>query len=188
MSATTELRRGMIIEYNGEPHLLMEKEFKAMGKGAAFNRCRLKNIKSGKFFDVVFKSGEKVEELDVESKSMQFVYIDGSDAYFMDQETFEQISLPLDSIPGKTDYLHTEAKYIMSFYNGEVIYVQLPQKMTLQIVDTYDAVKGDTATNASKEATLETGLKVQVPLFIKNGEMIVINTETGTYFSKAQSA
>jgi len=185
MAGTTDLYRGMIIEYNGEPHILMEKEFKAMGKGSAFNRCRLKNIKTGKFFEAVFKSGEKVEELDVETRTMQFVYIDGSDAYFMDQETYEQTSLPLNSIPGGTYYLHTEAKYIMSFYNGEIIYVQLPQKLTLVITDTFDAVKGDTATNASKEATLETGAKVQVPLFIKRGDKIIINTETNTYFSKA---
>jgi len=184
MADTTEIYRGMIIKFNAEPHIVVDKEFKAMGKGSAFNRCRLKNIKTGKFFEQVFKSGEKVEELDVETKSMQFVYIDGTDAYFMDQETFEQISLSIDTIPGGTNYLHTEAKYIMTFYEGEVIYVQLPQKITLQVIDTYAAVKGDTATNASKEATLETGVKIQVPLFIKNGDKIIVNTETETYFSK----
>lgn len=184
MAGTTELRRGMIIEFNGEPHILVEKEFKAMGKGSAFNRCRLKNIRTGKFFEQVFKSGEKVEELEVETKTMQYVYIDGSDAYFMDPETYEQMSLNLDTIPGGTDYLHESGKYIMTFYEGKVIYVQLPQKMTLEITDTYDAVKGDTATNASKEATMETGLKIQVPLFIKKGDRIVVNTENGTYFSK----
>jgi len=185
MAGTFELRRGMIIEFNGEPHIIVEKEFRSSGKGSSLNRCRLKSIRSGKFFDQVFKAGEKVEELEVDTRTMQYVYIDGTEAYFMDPETFDQISLSVDNIPGGTDFLHTESKYIMTFYEGKVIYVQLPQKMTLQVTDTYDVVKGDTATNASKEATLETGVKVQVPLFIKKGDVIIINTETGTYFSKA---
>lgn len=184
MAGTTELYKGMIIEFNGEPHVMVEKEFRSSGKGASMNRCKLKNIKSGKFFEHSFKSGDKVEELDVETKSMQYVYKDSDQVTFMDQETFDQITISIEMIPGGTDYLHEDSKYIMTFYEEQVIFVQLPQKMTLQIIDTFDAVKGDTATNASKEATLETGVKIQVPLFIKNGERIVINTDTNTYFSK----
>lgn len=184
MAGTTELYRGMIINFNNEPHILIEKEFYSPGKGGAFNRCRLKNIKNGKFFYHVFKSGEKVDELDIQTKTMQFIYTEGSDAYFMDPDSYEQIALPLDQIPNGSDFLHTDAKYIMSFYEGDVIYVQLPQKITLAVTETPDAVKGNTATNASKDATLETGAHVQVPLFIKGGDKIIINTESGTYFSK----
>jgi len=184
MADTTELRRGMIIRFNNEPHILIDKEFYSPGKGGAFNRCRLRSIKSGKIFYHVFKSGEKVEELDVETRNMQFLYADESNGYFMNPETFEQITVPLDIIPGKTDYLHTDAKYIMSVFEEEVIYVQLPAKVSLIVTETTDAVKGNTATNASKEATVETGLKVQVPLFIKQGDKIIINTDTGAYFSK----
>lgn len=184
MAGTTELTRGMIIEFNKEPHILIEKEFYSPGKGGAFNRVRLKSIKTGKIFNHVFRSGEKVEELDIESKTMQYSYIEGSSAVFMDPETYDMVNVSLDLINGETNFLHEDAKYIISFYEGNPIYVQIPQKITLKIIDTFDAVKGDTATNASKEATLETGFKVQVPLFIKNGERIVINTDSGTYFSK----
>jgi len=185
MSATSELYRGMIIEFNNEPHILIEKEFRAMGKGSAFNRVKLKSIKSGKFVNHVYKSGEKVEELDVSTTNMQFLYADSENAYFMNPETYDQSTVSLDIIPGGTDYLQTEAKYVMSFYEDQVIYVQLPGKIALTIIEAPDAVKGDTANNATKEVTMETGLKVKVPLFIKNGEKILINTETNEYYSKA---
>lgn len=185
MAATTELYRGMIISFNNEPHILIEKEFRAMGKGSAFNRVKLKNIKSGKFVNHVYKSGEKVEELDVSTTNMQYLYADNESAYFMNPDTYDQTTVSLDIIPGRTDYLHTDAKYVMSFFEDQVIYVQLPGKIALTITDAPDAVKGDTANNALKEATLETGVKVKVPLFIKNGEKIWVNTETNEYYSKA---
>lgn len=184
MADTTELRRGMIIRYNNEPHILVEKEFRSMGKGAAFNRVKLKNIKTGKFVNQVFKSGEKVEELDVTTMNMQYLYADGTNGYFMNPLNYEQISVSLDLIPGGTDYLHADAKYIMSVFEDKVIYVQMPPKIALIVTETADAVKGNTATNASKEAVLETGVKIQVPLFIKTGDKIIVNTDTGTYFSK----
>ncbi len=184
MADTTEIRKGMIIRFNNEPHIVIEKEFYSPGKGGAFNRCKLKNIRTGKFVNQVFKSGEKVEELDVQTRNMQFLYADDSSGYFMSPETFEQITVSLDLIPGGTDWLHADAKYVMTIFEDEVIYVQLPAKISLIVTETSDAVRGDTATNASKEAILETGVKVQVPLFIKQGDKIIINTDTGTYFSK----
>ncbi len=185
MGFTTDLSRGMIIKYNNEPCIIIDKEFYSPGKGGAFNRVRLKNIKTGKYVNTVFKSGEKVEELDVRNMTVQYLYADDNFGYFMNPTSFDQINVSLDIIPGKTDYLHESGKYIATIYEEEVIYIQLPAKLTLVVTDTFDAVKGDTATNASKEAVLETGVKVQVPLFIKNGDKIIINTETGTYFSKA---
>jgi len=184
MADTTELYRGMIIKWNGEPHILIEKEFYSPAKGGAFNKVRLQNIKNRKFYNTTFKSGEKVEELDIETKNMQFAYVDGDSAVFMDPETYDQMYVKMDMIPNGTDYLHADGKYIMSIYEGEVIYVQLPQKITLTVTDTTDAVKGNTVNNAMKDAILETGAKVQVPMFIKNGDRIIVNTETGTYFSK----
>ena len=174
MADTTELRRGMIISFNNEPHILIEKEFRSMGKGSAFNRVKLKSIKTGKFVNHVYKSGEKVNELDVTTTNMSFLYSDNENAYFMNPETYDKTSVALDLIPGGTDYLQTEAKYVMSFYDDQVIYVQLPGKIALTIIDAPDAVKGDTANNATKEVTLETGVKVKVPLFIKNGERIFL--------------
>lgn len=184
MAGTTELYRGMIILFNKEPHVLIEKEFYSPGKGGAFNRTRLQNIKSGKIVNHIFKSGEKVEELDVSTKTVQFVYVDGESAVFMDPATYDQIYISMDLIPGRTDWLHGDGKYVAKIYEGEVIYLQLSPKLTLEVTDTFGAVKGDTAGNAMKEATLETGAKVKVPLFIKNGDKIIVNTDEGAYFAK----
>ena len=184
MTDTTELYRGMIMRFNGEPHVLIEKEFYSPAKGSAFNKCKLKNIKTGKVYHQIFKSGEKVDELEVQTRNMQFLYADETDAYFMSNETFEQIGVNLDLIPERTGYLHQDAKYTMSIFEDQVITVQLPPKISLIVTETSDVVKGNTVSNASKEATMETGLKVQVPLFIKTGDKLIINTDSGTYFSK----
>jgi elongation factor P len=181
---TNDLYKGVILNYNNEPHVLVDKEFYKPGKGSSFTKVRLQNIRTGKLINDVFKSGAKIETLEVETKSMQYMYQDGSMAYFMNPKTFDQIQIELDSIPNKTDYLHEKGNYIMTFYEGSVIYVQIPVKLGLLVTETPDAVKGDTATNAYKEAILETGAKVMVPLFIKNGDRIIINTETNTYYSK----
>ena len=185
MAGTTELRRGMIIMHNGEPCILIEKEFYSPGKGAAFNRCKLKSIKTRKITSEVIKSGTKVDELDVISKTVSFLYEDGINAYFMDPETFEQYDILLSEIQGGKSFLYTEGKYIITLYEGKPIYLQIPAKITLTVVSTPEGVKGDTVSNATKEAELETGLVVQVPLFIKNGDKIVVNTEEQTYYSKA---
>ena len=184
MAFTSEITRGMIINFNNEPHVLIAKEFYSPGKGGAFTRTKLKNIKTGKILNHVFKSGEKLDQLDIETKTMQFLYADENDSYFMDPETFEQLTISLDMIDGGTDFLHTEGKYIIIIYEGEAISVQMPAKIALIVNETSDAVKGNTSGNATKEAILETGAKVYVPLFIKTGERVVINTETRQYVSK----
>ena len=184
MAFTTDIRKGMIIKYNNEPYILIDKEFYSPGKGGAFTRTKIKNIKTGKILNQVFKSGEKIEELDVETKTMQFLYIDGSEAYFMDPVTFEQLSVPTDLIDKGTDYLHSEAKYIVIIYEGSAISVELPAKISLTVIETSDAVKGNTSGSATKEAILETQAKVYVPLFIKQNDKVIINTETGLYVSK----
>jgi elongation factor P len=184
MGFTNELKRGIIIDFNKEPHLLIEKEFYSPGKGAAFTRTKLKNVKTGKIINQVFKSGEKVDELDIETKTMQFLYADDTHGYFMDPETFDQLSVALDMIDGGTSFLHTAGKYILICYEGDAISVQLPSKLGLEVVETSEANKGNTSGNATKDAILETGYKAQVPLFIKQGERVIINTETGTYVSK----
>lgn len=184
MAFTNEITRGMIIKFNNEPHVIVEKEFYKPGKGGAFNRTRLKSIKSGKFFNQIFKSGEKVEEIEVDTKTVQFLYNDDRTVYLMDSSTFEQLEYPLSEVPYETDFLHTEAKYIVSVYEGKIIYLQMPQKITLEVIEAYDAVKGDSSSNPQKEVTVETGAKINVPMFIKKGDKIVINTETRGYFSK----
>lgn len=184
MAMTTDIYRGQIIKFNNEPHIVIDKEFYSPGKGGAFNRTRLQSIKTGKIVNHIFKSGEKIEELDVTTKTVQFSYVDGEIAIFMDPETFDQININMELIPGKTDFLHPDAKYIAKIYEDEVIYLQLPAKITLTVTETPDGVRGDTATNAMKDAIVETGAKIKVPLFIKNGDRIVINTDEWSYFSK----
>ncbi len=184
MALTSEITRGMVIKYNNEPHIVIEKEFYSPGKGGAFTRTKIKNIKTGKILNQVFKSGEKLDQLDIETKTMQYLYEDGSDAYFMDPISFDQLTVSLDMIDGRSNWLHPDGKYIIIIYEGQAISVQLPAKITLQVTETSDAVKGNTSGSATKDAVLETGVKVQVPLFIKPNEKIVVNTETLSYVSK----
>lgn len=184
MGFTTDVTRGAIIRYNNEPWVIVDKEFYSPAKGAAFNKTKLKNIKTGKIVAQTFRSGEKLEELDTETKTMQFLYFDERDAYFMDPVSFDQVNIKLDEIPGEKNYLHTDGKYIMLIYEGEVISVQMPQKLSLIVTETGEGAKGNTATGAMKEATVETGLVINVPLFIKQGDKIVVSTESNTYFSK----
>lgn len=186
MAYTSNINKGMYIDFNGEPHVIIEKVFYSPGKGAAFNRTKLKSLRSGKIVSQVFKSGEKVDEIVVDTKTMQFIYIDGDKAVFMDPQTYDQVSVPLNTIDGEESYLHTEAKYVMISYDGEVLSVQLPKKIVLEVAKTSGATKGNTATNATKEAEMETGVKIQVPLFVKEGDKIEINTESESYVAKAE--
>lgn len=186
MGFTTNIARGMYVMFNNEPYVIIDKEFYSPGKGAAFNRTKLKSLKTGKIINQVFKSGEKVDEIVVDTKTMQFIYIDGDKAYFMDPQTYEQIFIPVSVIDGGTTYLHPDAKYVTISYEGEVLSIQLPKKIVLQVTSTSGATKGNTATNATKEAEFETGLKIQVPLFVKEGDKIEINTEMNSYVSKAE--
>jgi len=174
----------MYIEFKGEPHVVIEHLFTTQGRVSAFNKVKLKSLISGKVIAHVFKATEKVEELVVESRTMQFIYVDGEEAYFMDPKTFEQISIPLGSIDKGGDYLHAEAKYVTMFYEDAPISVGLPPSIALEVVDTTDAVKGNTSGGATKVAKLETGVEIQVPLFIKVGNKVVVNTESGSYIEK----
>ncbi len=185
MALTSNLKRGMYIKYKGEPHLIIEYLFTRKGRGGAFNKVKLRSLMSGRVISETFKSNQKVEEIDVEMRTMQFIYINGDEAVFMDPKSFEQINVSLGIIDGGKNYLHSDAKYVMVFYNDQVINVKLPPSIVLEVTKTTDAVKGNTTSSAMKDAIVETGLKVQVPLFIKVNDKVVINTETGQYIEKA---
>jgi len=178
--------KNMIIKFNNDPYIVIDKEFYAPAKGGSFTRTKMKNLKTGQVINRTFRTGEKLEELTVETRNMQFVYNDEKNAYFMDRQTFEQTQIPMNMIEGGKNFLHSEEKYLVMYLDEKPISVQLPPKVSLMITETSKGFRGDTATNATKEATVETGFKLQVPLFIKEGEKIIINTETGTYFSKAE--
>ena len=175
----------MYILFKGEPHIVLERQMTSQGRVAAFKKTKLKSLVTGKVLDQTFKSTDKVEEIDVQTKTMQYIYVDGNEAYFMDPNTFEQISVSLDLIDGGTSYLHPDAKYVMMFYDGNPLSVNLPPSITLEVTKTTGAVKGNTATGATKAATVETGYEIQVPLFIEEGNRITINTDTGGYVEKA---
>lgn len=185
MANTTEIYQGQTINYNNELWVVIEKQFAAMGKGGSFSRTRLKNVLSGKVIPVTFKNGDTVDEVTVEKFSVQYLYADNENAYFMNPSNFEQFDFPLDSIAGGTDFLHNNASYIASRYNDKIIAVAVPIKINLQVTEAGDGAKGDTVNNATKEVTLETGAKIHVPLFIKTGDQIQINTELRSYTSKA---
>jgi len=182
---TMDIVLGMYVKYEGQPHVVIDKEFYSPAKGASFIKAKLKNLYTGKIVSTVYKGSEHPEEINVETRTMQFLYHDGKDAHFMDPNTFEQISFAVENIPYGTDYLHVDGKYIATIYEEKVIGMQIPVKMTLEVTETSDAVKGNTATNATKDAILETGAKVQVPLFIKSGDRIIINTDDRSYVGKA---
>lgn len=182
---TNRVSRGMFILFRGEPHVVLDNVFSTQGRVSAFNKTKLKSLISGKVISQVFKASENVEEVEVVSKTMQFIYVDGELAYFMDPETYEQIPVSLENIDHKDSYLHPDAKYVMMFYDDDPIMVKLPPAITLEVTETTGAVKGNTSGNATKEAKLETGVKVQVPLFISQNDKIVVNTETGSYIQKA---
>lgn len=188
MAFTRDIEKGLIIMYNGEPTLIMEREFYKPGKGNALHKCKLKGLKSGKILNHTYRSGEEVETVEVETKTVVYSYADGSNGVFMDPKTFEMVEIPIDMIPGGTDYLLAEAKYILMTFQEKPLSIQLPPKLSLTVTDTADGGdKGDTTGNPTKEAKLETGITVQVPLFVKKGEKIIINTETGLYFSRDNS-
>lgn len=185
MANTTEFNRDDVILMNGLPHLITKKEFYSPCKGGSFSRMEFKNLKTGQTIRQTVRTGEKLEVIDIDTKNVQFLYVDSEIAYFMDGETFEQYPIPLERIHGGTDYLHAEARYIGKIYEGELIAITVPFKIAVLITETSDAVKGNTSGGAMKEAVLETGAKVQVPLFINQDEKIIISTETNSYVSRA---
>ncbi|GAB4285229.1 MAG: elongation factor P [Candidatus Dojkabacteria bacterium] len=185
MATTTEIRKGMVIMYNNEPTLILEREFYKPGKGGSFNRTKLKGLVSGKIITNTFRSGEAVEEVEVSTRNVQYSYADSEFAYFMDSETYEMVQIDLEAIEGKTDYLIADGKYQAMFFEDKPISLILPPKVVLTIAETADGGdRGNTTGNPMKEATMETGLVVRVPLFVNKGDRIVVSTETGEYVGK----
>ncbi len=179
-------RPGTKLLMGGELYTVLERAHHKPGKGGAFVRFKLKGIISGKVIDHTVRAGTKMERAEVSTKPMQFLYQQGDDYIFMDLETYDQLSIGDDLIGFSANFLVESAEAQVTLYQGRAIGVRLPQKMAFKVVDTIDdAAKGNTATNATKDATIETGLKVQVPLFVKTGDRIRIATDDGTYLERA---
>ncbi|MBI4234898.1 elongation factor P [Candidatus Peregrinibacteria bacterium] len=184
MASTTTITKGLVILYKNNPWLVADAQFVNPGKGGAFTRTRLKNLKTDQLIEITFRSGEAVETLETLRKKCQYLYNDGANYHFMDNESYEQFDFSKSIIADAKNYLIDGTECYALYIEGKPVSIQIPPKMTFTVMQTTPGVKGDTATGGSKEATIESGAVIKVPLFIKEGEKIIVNTEEGTYVSK----
>ncbi|AHK63503.1 Elongation factor P [Chlamydia avium] len=183
--STSDFRVGLRIEIDGQPYLILQNDFVKPGKGQAFNRIKVKNFLTGRVIEKTFKSGESVETADVREQQMRFLYSDQEGATFMDDETFDQEVIFWDKIENIRPWLLEDTIYTLVLYNGNVIAVEPPIFMELTITETVPGVRGDTASGrVLKPAVTNTGAKVMVPIFIEEGEVVRIDTRTGSYDSR----
>lgn len=185
MINTNDLKNGITIEIESAIFVVMETQHVKPGKGAAIVKAKLKNLRTGSIVEKTFNAGIKVPTARIEKQQMQYLYNMNDLYYFMNMETYEQLELAKDQIGDDVLYLKENLEVYITMFDGEVLGIQLPDKIELVITQTDDAVKGNTATNALKDAICETGLKVRVPLFINQGETIIISTSDGKYVSRA---
>lgn len=185
MINVNDIKTGMTFLYEGSIYSVLEFSHVKPGKGAAFVQAKLRNLKTGSTVVVRFNSGAKLEKALIEKKEMQFLYASGDNYNFMNMESYEQIELTKDQIGEDALYLKEGLSVYISFYEGDLLGVVLPDKIELQVTHTEPAVKGNTTNNATKDATLETGLVVRVPLFVGEGETIIVATKDGEYVSRA---
>ncbi|MSO57617.1 MAG: elongation factor P [Thermoleophilia bacterium] len=185
MIDTSRFRNGMHIEHKGSVWRIIDFQHVKPGKGGAFVRTKLKGLESGAVVDETFRSGEKFARVHTEMRNVQFLYDDGADAHFMDAETFEQFTLPHARIAGELAYMLPSSTVQILQVNGVPSGLQLPTSVELTVADTEPGVKGDTVSNVTKPATLETGAVVQVPLFVTVGERIKVDPREARYISRA---
>lgn len=183
--STNEFKQGMKVEIDRDPYNMVNVEFVKPGKGQAFTRVKLKNLKTGRVVEKTYKSGEKIDLADVEETPMRLLYTEGEDAVFMHDETFDQINVPLSTIGDNDKWLKDDTVFDLIFYKGDAIDVSPPTFLHLKITQTDPGIRGDTSSGrVLKPATLETGAKIQVPIFIEEGEIIKVDTRTGDYVSR----
>ncbi len=185
MVSVNDFKTGLTIEVDGDIFSVIEFQHVKPGKGAAFVRSKLRNLRSGAIQERTFRAGEKVGTAHIDNRKMQYLYSSGSTYTFMDTETFEQIDLDAEQIKEQLNFLKENMEVNVQSYNGETIGVVLPNTVVLEVNDTEPGIKGDTASGGSKPATLETGYVVQVPFFVNKGDKLVIDTRSGEYVSRA---
>ena len=184
MISTNDFRTGVTIELEGDIFAVVDFQHVKPGKGAAFVRTKLKNVRTGAVIERTFRAGEKIPRARIEYREMQYLYNDGETYVFMDTRSFEQLSLPKEKLEDGTKYLKDNMSIYVMLHDNNAIGVELPNFVELTVTQTEPGIKGDTATGGSKLATLETGATVQVPLFIEEGDMLKIDTRTGTYIGR----
>jgi elongation factor P len=177
----TDLKKGTVVQLDGKPYRVVEYAQKVMGRGGSIVNVRLKNLLDGSVIPKTFKGADKIEPAEVTSKSVQYLYNDGANYFFMDPDSFEQFELPNDTVDSAKNYLKEGDNLNLQFFDGKVINVELPKNLYLEVTYTEDVVKGDTSGSVQKDATLETGLAIRVPAFIKTGDIVSVDTATGEY-------
>jgi elongation factor P len=181
MYQPTDLKKGVVCQIDGKPYRVTEYAQKVMGRGGSIVNVKLKNLIDGSVIPKTFKGQDKIERAEVNNKSVQYLYTDGDKFFFMDPETFEQFELAADVVDSAASYLKEGDNLSLQFFDRRVINVELPKNLYLEVTYTEDVVKGDTTSSVLKDATVETGLVVKVPSFIKTGDIISVDTTTGEY-------
>ncbi len=184
MVNVNDIKNGMTIEVDGNIYTILEFQHVKPGKGAAFVKMKLKNLRTGSIIEQTFNSSTKVGKAMIEKKTMQYLYNNGDNYVFMDMGDYSQIELPLSQIKDESKFLTENSEVSIMYYNSEMLGVNLPEKVELQVVKTEPGIKGNTATTATKEAELNTGLVIRVPLFIDEGDIVIVSTSDGKYVSR----
>jgi len=183
--SVNDFKTGLTIEVDGEIYTVLDFQHVKPGKGAAFVRSKLRNLRNGNIVDKTFRAGETVGRAHVENRPAQYLYNSGDEYVFMDTETFDQFTLSRQQLEWELNFLKENMTVNIASYQGEIIGITLPNSVELKVVETEPGVRGNTATGATKNAKLETGLNVQVPLFINEGDVLLIDTRDGRYISRA---
>lgn len=185
MISVNEFKNGLTIQVDGDLWRIVEFQHVKPGKGSAFVRSKLKNLRNGAVQEKTFRSTEKVEKAQIDSKQMQYLYADGDNYVFMDTATYEQLELPGEEITDELKYLKENMVVGVMMYGSETLGIDLPNTVDLTVAETEPGIRGDTSSGGTKPATMETGLVVQVPFFINAGDVLTINTTDGSYISRA---
>jgi elongation factor P len=186
MAEINDIRKGVVINYNNELYVVTFFQFTNPGKGSAFTKCKMKSITSSKTVDVTFKSAEKVDIVQVDRGNLQYLYRAGDLFAFMNKNSYETFEIGEDIVGDDAKYLKDDMEVMGTYYQGALIAIELPKKVIYHVAEASPAVKGDSVSgNVTKSVTLENGLQVQVPIFIKEGEDVIINTETGDYCGRS---
>lgn len=185
MATTNDLKNGMVLNIDGNLWTVVEFQHVKPGKGPAFVRTKLKNVLSGKTLDRTFNAGLKVETATVDKRDMQFLYKDGNDFVFMDTDTYDQILVTAETVGDAANFMLENQMALVATHEGEVLYVELPASVILEISYTEPGLQGDRSSAGTKPATLETGYEIQVPLFLEQGTRVKVDTRTGDYLGRA---
>lgn len=186
MISVNDFKTGLTIEVDGGIWRVLEFQHVKPGKGAAFVRSKLRNLRTDSIQEKTFRAGEKVGRAQIDNRKMQYLYDDGGSYVFMDTQTYEQLAIPQETIEHELQFLKENMEVNIVMYENEILGVELPNNVELEVTSTQPGIRGDTVSGGSKPATLETGAVVNVPLFINEGDLLVINTQDGSYVSRVK--